>query len=49
MTADTWPALSLADAHRALSVPGSPFEMIEITVRGLPMRTWKNAPGTARP
>ena len=48
MTANTWPAVRLADAHRALSAAGSPFEMIDITVRGLPMRTWKNAPGTAR-
>ncbi len=43
-----WPALTLAQAHERLTAPGAPFEMIDVVVRGIPMRTWKNAPPTMR-
>ena len=34
--------LSYADAVKNLTGPGAPFEIVEETVRGLPMRTFKN-------
>ena len=40
----TWPALSLAEAVERLCAPGSLFELEEVTVRGVRMRTWKNQP-----
>ncbi|MGZ8364346.1 MAG: class I adenylate-forming enzyme family protein, partial [Caulobacteraceae bacterium] len=43
-----WPAMSLAKAHELLTQPGSPFEMDEVVVRGIPTRTWKHAPPTLR-
>ena len=43
-----WPAMSLAQAHAALTAAGAPFEMETRTIRGLPVRTWKNAPPTLR-
>ncbi len=43
-----WPALSLAQAHAALTAPGSPFETAEALVDGRAMRVWKNAPPTVR-
>ena len=44
----TWPALSLAEAHRRLTAPGSPFETEEKVIRGVPVRVWKNAPASTR-
>ena len=43
-----YPALSLAEAHRRLTAPGSPFEMAEAEISGEPFRIWKNAPPTLR-
>ncbi|MBN9532347.1 MAG: acyl--CoA ligase [Alphaproteobacteria bacterium] len=43
-----WPAMSIKEAHRLLTQPGSPFEMEEVMIRGTPTRTWKNAPPTIR-
>ena len=43
-----WPAVSLADAHAALTATGAPFEMEELLIRGVPTRVWKNAPPTLR-
>lgn len=43
-----WPKLSVAQAHAALTAPGSPFEMAEATIRGQELRVWKNAPPTLR-
>ena len=43
-----WPAMSIAEAHRILTAPGMPFEMEELVIRGIPTRTWKNAPPTLR-
>jgi long-chain acyl-CoA synthetase len=44
----TWPALTLAQAHAAMTRPGSTFEMDEAVVRGVKLRVWKNAPRTMR-
>jgi long-chain acyl-CoA synthetase len=44
----TFPALSLAAAHAALTAPGSPFEMEERDIRGIKTRVWKDAPPTLR-
>ena len=43
-----WPAVSLAEAHRMLTAPGSRFEMDEVDIRGVKTRVWKNAPPTER-
>ena len=44
----SWPAMSLREAHAALTAPGSPFEMAEVDIRGQRLRVWKNAPPTLR-
>ena len=46
--APTFPAMSLAAAHAALTQPGSLFEIEERTIRGVLTRVWKNAPPTLR-
>jgi long-chain acyl-CoA synthetase len=46
--ADSWPAMSVAEAHKILTAPGQRFEMEEKTIRGVTVRTWKNAPPTLR-
>ena len=43
-----WPAMSIAQAHALLTAPGQPFEMEEVVIRGVPTRTWKNAPPSLR-
>ncbi len=43
-----WPAMSIADAHAALTAPGQPFEMETLDIRGIQTRAWKNAPPTLR-
>jgi long-chain acyl-CoA synthetase len=43
-----WPFLSIAEAHRRLTAPGARFEMEPVTIRGVPIRAWKNAPATLR-
>ncbi len=48
MTEKPWPAMSIAEAHAALTAPGMPFEMEEKLIRGVPTRVWKNAPPTLR-
>jgi len=40
--------MSIAEAHAKLTGPGSPFEIEEKVIRGIPTRTWKNAPPTLR-
>jgi long-chain acyl-CoA synthetase len=47
-SAKPWPALSIAEAHALLTGPGTPFEMEERVIRGIPMRVWKNVPPTLR-
>ena len=44
----SWPAMSIEEAHRLLTAPGSRFEVEEIDVRGIRTRVWKNAPPTLR-
>ncbi len=48
ITPKAWPASTLAQAHAALTAPGSPFETTEAVVDGQPMQVWKNAPATVR-
>jgi len=43
-----WPTMSIAEAHKLLTAPGSPFEMDEAVIRGVKTRVWKNAPPTIR-
>ena len=43
-----WPAMSMKDAHAALTAPGSRFETAMETIRGIPTKVWKNAPPTNR-
>jgi long-chain acyl-CoA synthetase len=42
------PSMSIADANEALTAPGQLFEMEELDIRGVPTRTWKNAPPSLR-
>ena len=44
----TWPAMTLAQAHAAMTAPGQPFETAEAVIRGIPQRVWKNAAPTMR-
>jgi long-chain acyl-CoA synthetase len=39
-----WPALTLAQAHAALTAPGSPLEVTHETIGGRQFRVWKNGP-----
>src|ERR1700733_15730795 len=40
--------MSIADANEALTAPGQLFEMEALDIRGVPTRTWKNAPPSLR-
>jgi long-chain acyl-CoA synthetase len=40
--------LTLAEATAVLTASGQPFEIEELTIRGVPTRTWKSAPATLR-
>jgi long-chain acyl-CoA synthetase len=42
------PTVSIAEANATLTAPGQIFEMEELTIRGVPTRTWKNAPPSLR-
>ena len=42
------PAMSIAEANEALTAAGQLFEMEELDIRGVPTRTWKNAPPRCR-
>jgi long-chain acyl-CoA synthetase len=42
------PSMSMAEANEALTAPGQMFEMQEVDIRGVPTRTWKNAPPSLR-
>ena len=39
-----WPAMTLKEIEAELTAPGQKFEMETVTIRGVPTRTWKNAP-----
>ena len=41
-----WPAMSIAEAHRLLTAPGTPTEVVETVIRGVTFRTFKNLPPT---
>lgn len=43
-----WPAITLAEARARLTAPGERFEMETLEIRGVPIRTWKNAPPNLR-
>jgi long-chain acyl-CoA synthetase len=43
-----FPAMSIEQAHKLLTAPGSPLEVGEEAVRGIRMKVWKNAPPTLR-
>ena len=42
------PAKSISEVVATLTAEGMPFEMEETTIRGIPTRVWKNAPGSLR-
>lgn len=44
----SWPAMSIEQAHAAMTAPGSPYETTEITIDGRRQTIWKNAPPTMR-
>ena len=39
---------TIAEVHATLTAPGQLFEMEEVVIRGIPTRTWKNAPADLR-
>src|SRR5436309_754785 len=41
-------AMSIAEATAILTAPGQMFEVGEATVRGIPLKVWKNAPPSLR-
>ena len=41
-------SISIEQAHRALTAPGSPLEIEERQIRGVKMRVWKNTPPSLR-
>ncbi|MCH2487184.1 MAG: acyl--CoA ligase, partial [Erythrobacter sp.] len=43
-----WPALSREQCRDVLTAPGARFEIEEHSIRGVPTRTWKNAPADLR-
>ena len=43
-----WPAMSIRQAHAMLTARGSPLEMEEAVIGGLPTRVWKNLPPNLR-
>src|SRR6201994_33686 len=43
-----WPVMSIAEAHARLTAPGERFEIVELPIRGIPTKVWKNAPPTLR-
>ena len=42
------PSMSIAEANSSLTAAGQIFEMEEVDIRGIPTRTWKNAPPNLR-
>jgi long-chain acyl-CoA synthetase len=42
------PTVTMAEANATLTAPGQLFEMEELDIRGVPTRTWKNAPASLR-
>ncbi|MDD3837245.1 MAG: class I adenylate-forming enzyme family protein, partial [Phenylobacterium sp.] len=46
--APTWPVMSIAEAHAALTGSGARFEIEEKVIQGVRTKVWKNAPPTLR-
>ncbi len=42
------PSMTMAEANTQLTAPGQLFEMEELSIRGVPTRTWKHAPPSLR-
>jgi long-chain acyl-CoA synthetase len=42
------PQITIEEAHAQLTAPGSPFEVEEVEIRGIPTETWKHATPTMR-
>jgi len=40
----SWPHVDLSQAETLLTAPGGKFEIETVDIRGVPTRTWKNAP-----
>jgi len=45
---DDFPKMSVTDAHGLMVSPGTPFEIAEAEIRGVPMRIYKSAPPSLR-
>ena len=45
---ENWPAITRAECREILTAPGMRFEMETVDIRGIPTRTWKNAPENLR-
>ncbi len=45
---ESTPVPTLGEAKATLTAPGETFEIEEVVIRGVPTRTWKNAPATLR-
>lgn len=43
-----WPARTRAECRALLTAPGQRFEMEKVEIRGVKLRTWKNAPPNLR-
>ena len=43
-----WPAMPVERANELLTRPGSPFEVEDRIIRGVPLKVWKHAPATLR-
>lgn len=43
-----WPAMSIEEAERLVTAPGSPYEIEIVEIDGRPTRSWKHAPATLR-
>ncbi|MBL8554189.1 MAG: acyl--CoA ligase [Phenylobacterium sp.] len=43
-----WPAMSIQQAHAMLGAPGSPLEVEDVDIRGIPTKVWKNLPPSIR-
>jgi long-chain acyl-CoA synthetase len=43
-----FPAMSIEQAHKLMTAPGTMLEVGEEEIRGIHMKVWKNAPPTLR-
>jgi long-chain acyl-CoA synthetase len=40
--------MTMTELEQSLTGPGGPFEIVEVDIRGVPTKVWKNAPGSLR-